>query len=73
MAHSAIRRKESRGAHQRLDEGCRERDDERYLKHTLAHYRADGAPDIGYSEVRITRSRPARRVYGAEAEQGEKA
>ncbi|MBL1379164.1 fumarate reductase (quinol) flavoprotein subunit [Zobellella iuensis] len=73
MAHSAIRRKESRGAHQRLDEGCRERDDERYLKHTLAHYRADGAPDIGYSEVCITRSRPAKRVYGAEAEQGEKA
>ena len=27
MAHSAIARKESRGAHQRLDEGCTERDD----------------------------------------------
>lgn len=27
MAHSAMARKESRGAHQRLDEGCTERDD----------------------------------------------
>ncbi|MEA7581049.1 hypothetical protein ONJ87_26025, partial [Salmonella enterica subsp. enterica serovar Anatum] len=27
MAHSALARKESRGAHQRLDEGCTERDD----------------------------------------------
>ncbi|WP_375055782.1 fumarate reductase (quinol) flavoprotein subunit [Zobellella sp. DQSA1] len=72
MAHSAIQRKESRGAHQRLDEGCRERDDEHYLKHSLAHYRPEGAPDIGYSEVCITRSRPAKRVYGAEAEQGGK-
>ncbi len=34
MAHSAIARKESRGAHQRLDEGCTERDDVNFLKHT---------------------------------------
>lgn len=36
MAHSALARKESRGAHQRLDEGCTERDDVNFLKHTLA-------------------------------------
>lgn len=34
MAHSALARKESRGAHQRPDEGCTERDDVNFLKHT---------------------------------------
>ena len=38
MAHSAINRRESRGAHQRLD-GFDTRDDAHFLKHTLAHYR----------------------------------
>lgn len=42
MAHSAMARKESRGAHQRLDEGCTERDDVNFLKHTLAFRDADG-------------------------------
>jgi fumarate reductase flavoprotein subunit len=42
MAHSALARKESRGAHQRLDEGCTERDDVNFLKHTLAWRDADG-------------------------------
>ena len=41
MAHSALARKESRGAHQRLD-GFEQRDDANFLKHTLAVYRADG-------------------------------
>ena len=72
MAHSAIQRRESRGAHQRLDEGCRQRDDANYLKHSLACYRKDAAPDIRYSEVTITRSAPANRAYGAAGEQGEK-
>ncbi len=36
MAHSAMARKESRGAHQRLDEGCTERYDVNFLKDTLA-------------------------------------
>ena len=38
MAHSALKRKESRGAHQRLD-GFEQRDDVNFLKHTLAYYR----------------------------------
>lgn len=69
MAHSALARQESRGAHQRLDDGCRERDDERFLKHSQAFYRAGEAPRIDYSQVNITRSPPARREYGAAAEQ----
>lgn len=69
MAHAAINRKESRGAHQRLDEGCTERDDVNFLKHTLTFKNADGlAPRIEYSDVKITKLQPAKRVYGAEAE-----
>lgn len=69
MAHSAMSRKESRGAHQRLDEGCTERDDVNFLKHTLAFYTpSGGSPRLEYSEVKITKLPPAKRVYGAEAE-----
>jgi fumarate reductase flavoprotein subunit len=69
MAHSAMMRKESRGAHQRLDEGCTERDDENYLKHSLAFYNPDAAPRIDYSDVTITKSQPKARLYGAAAEE----
>lgn len=70
MAHSALQRKESRGAHQRLD-GCTERDDERYLQHSLAHYRKDGAPEISLQPVVITKSQPRARVYGGAGKQAE--
>ena len=72
MAHSAIARKESRGAHQRLDEGCTERDDVNFLKHTLAFREADGTTRLEYGDVKITTLPPAKRVYGAEAEAAEK-
>jgi len=72
MAHSAFARKESRGAHQRLDEGCTERDDVNFLKHTLAYRDADGSTRLDYSDVKITTLAPAKRVYGAEAEAAEK-
>ena len=71
IACSALDRKESRGAHQRLD--YTERDDVNYLKHTLAFYKEGGVPTIEYSDVKITKSQPAKRVYGAEAEAAEKA
>ncbi|MFA9209037.1 MAG: hypothetical protein ACEQSN_12570, partial [Yersinia sp. (in: enterobacteria)] len=67
MAHSALNRKESRGAHQRLDEGCTERDDVNFLKHTLAFHNPGGAPRLEYSDVKITKLAPAKRVYGGEA------
>jgi len=69
MAHSALARRESRGAHQRLDEGCTERDDAHFLKHTLAFYTPGGAPRLEYSDVKITALPPAKRVYGAESEE----
>jgi fumarate reductase flavoprotein subunit len=61
---SALERKESRGSHQRLDH--EQRDDEIYLKHSLAHYVAGGEPRIEYRDVVITRSEPGERVYGGE-------
>ncbi|MDR1857297.1 MAG: fumarate reductase (quinol) flavoprotein subunit [Desulfovibrio sp.] len=66
MAHSAFNRRESRGAHQRLDEGCKQRDDEKFLAHSLAYYVKDGPPRIEYGPVKITKLQPAKRVYGAE-------
>ena len=67
MAHSALERRESRGSHQRLD-GFEQRDDAQYLRHSLAHYQADGAPRIAYGPVKITRSPPGTRAYGAAGE-----
>jgi fumarate reductase flavoprotein subunit len=67
MAHSAYNRKESRGSHQRID-GFEKRDDEHYLKHSLAYYNADGDPTIKYEDVVITTSAPAERLYGGAAE-----
>jgi fumarate reductase flavoprotein subunit len=68
MAHSALERRESRGAHQRLDPGCTERDDARFLKHTLAWHAGNAAPRMGWGDVVITSSPPGKRAYGAEGE-----
>lgn len=70
MAHSAINRKESRGAHQRLD-GYEARDDENFMKHSLAHRQGDGAPSIDLQPVVITKSQPRARVYGGEGKKAE--
>ena len=69
MAHSALERRESRGAHQRLD-GYERRDDVHFLKHSLAiHTGGSGCPPrIAYGAVRITHSAPAERAYGAAGE-----
>ncbi len=57
---SALDRQESRGSHTRRD--YPERDDEHYLKHTLAFATPEG-PRIEYSDVTITRWPPAERKY----------
>jgi fumarate reductase flavoprotein subunit len=63
MAHAALNRKESRGAHVRLDD-YKTRDDENFLKHSLAEYTGDGPPAITYQPVNITTSPPKQRSYG---------
>lgn len=65
IACAALQRKESRGSHQRLD--YVERDDENYLTHSMAHYRAADDPELTYKPVTITKSQPAERVYGGAA------
>jgi len=64
MACSAEERRESRGSHQRLD--YPDRDDKNFLRHTVARWSPTDLPSIGYSEVTITRSQPAERVYGGD-------
>jgi fumarate reductase flavoprotein subunit len=62
MVASALRREESRGAHQRTD--FPDRRDDRYLAHSLAHHEPDGSCRVEYSPVTITRWPPGQRVYG---------
>jgi len=61
IAYSALAREESRGAHSRRD--FPERDDAKWLKHTLA-FRTDSAePRLEYTDVRITNFKPEARTY----------
>lgn len=57
---SALNRQESRGAHYREDYA--ERDDENFLKHTLAYYSPAGI-DLQYKPVTITMFEPKERKY----------
>ena len=56
----ALNRTESRGGHSRED--YPQRDDENWLKHTLA-WKEDGKVQIGYKPVVITKYQPKARVY----------
>ena len=62
IIHSAINRTESRGSHQRTDHP--DRDDENFLKHSLAYREQGGPPRMEYHPVVITRWPPGERVYG---------
>lgn len=73
MAHSAMARKKSRGAHQRLNKGCTKRDNVNFLKHTLAFRDANSTTRLKYSNVKITTLPPAKRVYSSKANAANKA
>lgn len=61
IAEASLERRESRGAHQRLD--YPERDDTNYLKHSLCYQQANSRPRVTWSPVTITRSQPGTRDY----------
>ena len=63
IVHSALARKESRGAHFRTD--ITERDDDNWLKHTLAYHDAENEDGVRIetSPVTITKWEPVKRVY----------
>lgn len=61
---SALERKESRGAHQRLDAGLDKRDDENFLKHSQVFFQGNGPAKLNWQDVDVRFSAPAARVYG---------
>ena len=69
MVNAAVRREESRGAHQRTDFPAR--DDERFLAHSLVYRNTDGSIRVEYPRVTITRWPPGERIYGEAAPHGE--
>ena len=52
---------ESRGAHSRPSD-FPDRDDENFMKHSITTW-VDGAPQLSYREVRVTRWEPMVRSY----------
>ncbi len=58
---SALKREESRGAHYRLD--FPKRDDEKFLKHTIAYRDEKEGVRLDYEPVRITHWKPVERKY----------
>jgi fumarate reductase flavoprotein subunit len=61
IVHSALAREESRGSHARRD--FPDRDDKRFLAHTVAYYEAAGPPRLEYRPVRMTNWEPQARTY----------
>jgi fumarate reductase flavoprotein subunit len=64
ICSSALARKESRGAHQHLDEGLTTRNDAEFSQHSLAEQQQDGSIDIRWQAVTITSLPPGQRLYG---------
>ena len=63
IAEGALARTESRGAHSRTDH--KKREDEQWLKHTMAHMGEDGKPQFSYKDVTVYWDRfpPQERKY----------
>jgi fumarate reductase flavoprotein subunit len=62
IVECALYRTESRGAHQRTD--FPDRDDKKFLAHSLVRRNSDASLHVDYLPVKITRWPPGERVYG---------
>ncbi|MEE8389884.1 MAG: hypothetical protein V3S14_03680 [Anaerolineae bacterium] len=60
-ALTALKRTECRGSHWRTDHPGR--NDEEWLKHSMATYNSDGSPHLEYTGVIITKYQPMERKY----------
>jgi succinate dehydrogenase / fumarate reductase flavoprotein subunit len=61
IVEGALARKESRGSHYRED--FTNRDDENYLKHTMAYIKDDGSIELRYMDVVMGKFKPEVRSY----------
>jgi len=61
MIVGGLARRESRGAHARPEDDP-DRDDENFLRHTVVRW-ADGAPELDWKPVTITKWQPVARTY----------
>jgi succinate dehydrogenase / fumarate reductase, flavoprotein subunit len=61
FVHSALNRRESRGAHSRED--FRDRDDVNFLKHTMIYRKEVGSPEIKWRDVVLGKYEPKARTY----------
>jgi len=68
IVQCGLQREESRGAHQRTD--FPERDDKKFLAHSVVSKGKDGRPAVSYLPVTITRWPPGKRVYGEQTTDG---
>ena len=62
IVQAALARTESRGSHQRTD--FPQRDDQRFLAHSMVYRNPDGSSRVDYLPVTVTRWPPGERVYG---------
>jgi fumarate reductase flavoprotein subunit len=67
IVQCALRRTESRGAHQRTDFPAR--DDKKFLAHSVVYRNPDGSSRVEYLPVKISRWAPGERVYGQQSKE----
>lgn len=62
---AALERRESRGAHQRLDAGLTERNDAEFLRHSQVMYAPGKPAELHWQAVDTHISAPGERLYGS--------